>query len=248
MTDTYTPDDLQKAAQRGEPSYIWRAGQERRLAMVRQYGADSVRGKLLVNGCGVGEYLTRLAHETELAVGLDIEFPRLLEAKKKNEHLVCAAGEHLPFRSGQFTAVLSNEVIEHVEDDRIAIEESARSLEEGGLLILFCPNRGYPFETHGIYWRGKYYFGNKLFVNYLPRGLRNRLATHVRVYTRGDLEKLFHGLPLKIERKETIFGAYDNIIEKQPLLGKMLRAALHLLEKTPFNRLGLSHFWVLRKQ
>jgi SAM-dependent methyltransferase len=248
MTDKQPPNDLQKAAQRGEPSYVWRAGQERRLAMVRRYGADSICGKILVNGCGVGEYLARLAHEAELAVGLDIEFPRLLEAKKKSEHLVCAAGEYLPFRSGQFSAVLSNEVIEHVEDDRMAIEESVRSLEDGGLLILFCPNRGYPFETHGVYWRGKYHFGNKLFVNYLPRSLRKRLAPHVRVYTRRDLKKLFQGLPIKTERAATIFGAYDNIIKKQPLLGKMLRAVLHLVEKTPINRLGLSHFWVLRKQ
>ena len=248
MTDRYTHNDLQKAAQRGAPSYVWRAGQERRLAMVKRYGADSLRGKLLVNGCGVGEYLARLAPKAELAVGLDIEFPRLLEAKKQNEHLVCAAGEHLPFRSGQFTAVLSNEVIEHVEDDRITLEEISRSLKKGGSLILFCPNRGYPFETHGVYWRGKYHFGNKLFVNYLPHSLRNRLAPHVRVYTRKDIEKLLHGLPLKIERKATVFGAYDNIIEKQPLLGMILRAVLHFIEKTPLNRLGLSHFWLLRKQ
>ncbi len=248
MTDTQLPDDLQKAALRGEPSYVWRAGQERRLAMIRQYGAGDLHGKLLVNGCGVGEYLTRLANEAELAVGLDIEFPRLLEAKNKNEHLVCAAGEHLPFCSGQFTSVLSNEVIEHVEDDRIAIEEITRSLKEGGLVILFCPNRGYPFETHGVYWRGKYYFGNKLLINYLPRRIRDRLAPHVRVYTRGDLEKLFNGLPYQAELKTTIFGAYDNIIKRQPFLGKLLRAVIQFLEKTPFNRLGLSHFWVLRKQ
>ena len=248
MTEMHNPNDLQKAALRGEPSYVWRAGQKRRLKMIRQYGADSMRGKLLVNGCGVGEYLTRLAPEAELAVGLDIEFSRLLEAKKKNTRLVCAAGERLPFRAGQFTAVLSNEVIEHVEDDRAAVEETVRSLKADGSLILFCPNRGYPFETHGVYWHGKYYFGNKLFVNYLPRSLRNRLAPHVRVYTRRDLKKLFDGLPLKIERNTTIFGAYDNIIRKQPALGKILRAVLQFFEKTPINRLGLSHFWVLRKQ
>ena len=73
MPKTNTPDDLQKAAQRGEPSYVWRAGQERRLAMIKEYGADRVRGKLLVNGCGVGEYLARLTQDAELAVGLDIE-------------------------------------------------------------------------------------------------------------------------------------------------------------------------------
>jgi len=242
MTDTQLPNDLQKAALRGEPSYVWRAGQERRLAMIRKYGADSVREKLLVNGCGVGEYLARLADDAQLAVGLDIELSRLFEAKKKNEHLVCAAGEHLPFRSGQFTAVLSNEVIEHVEDDRMAIEEITRSLKKGGLMILFCPNRGYPFETHGVYWRGKYHFGNKLFVNYLPRSLRNRLAPHVRVYTRGDLEKLFRGIPFEVELKTIIFGAYDNIIKKQPLLGKMLRAVIHFFEKNAHQSIGTFAF------
>ena len=101
MTDLYTHDDLQKAALRGEPSYVWRAGQERRLAMVKRYGADSVRGKLLVNGCGVGEYLARLAHAAELAVGLDIEFPRLLEAKKKKRAsgVCCRGASSIPLRT-----------------------------------------------------------------------------------------------------------------------------------------------------
>lgn len=248
MADAYLPNDLQKAAQRGEPSYVWRAGQERRLAMIRKYGVDSVRGKLLVDGCGVGEYLARLAPDAELAVGVDIELPRLLNAKKSNAYLVCAAGEYLPFRSEEFTAVLSNEVIEHVEDDRLAIKEISRSLKTDGVLILFCPNRGYPFETHGMYWQDTYYFGNKLFINYLPRGLRDRLAPHVRVYTRRDLNELFVGLPLKAELRATIFGAYDNIIEKWPFIGKVLSSVLQFLEVTPFNRLGLSHFWVFRKK
>ncbi len=55
--------------------------------------------------------------------------------------------------------------------------------------MLFCPNRGYPFETHGIYWRGKYKFGNIPLVNYLPRSLRDKLAPHVQIYTRRDLKK-----------------------------------------------------------
>jgi len=42
--------------------------------------------------------------------------------------------------------------------------------------------------------------------------------------------------------KRTIFGAYDNIIERWPRLGKVIRAVLQALEKTPLQRLGLSHF------
>jgi len=113
--------------------------------------------------------------------------------------------------------------------------------------MLFVPNRGYPFETHGIYWRGNYYFGNKPFVNYLPRVWRNKLAPHVKVYTKQDLTKLFNGLPVKFIERTVIFGAYDNIIARFGAFGKILRGILQFLERTPLKVLGLSHFWVLEK-
>ena len=71
-----------KAAERGEPSYVWRAGQERRLEMVWSWAGGRNSGVVLENGCGVGEYLARLGKDAKLAVGLDVEFPRLLDAKR----------------------------------------------------------------------------------------------------------------------------------------------------------------------
>jgi hypothetical protein len=47
--------------------------------------------------------------------------------------------------------------------------------------------------------------------------------------------------------RTTIFGAYDNIIRRSPVLGKLLRGLLQFLEKTPLRGLGLSHFWVVEK-
>ena len=128
------------------------------------------------------------------------------------------------------------------------MEEIVRALKPGGRLVLFVPNRGYPFETHGIYWRGKYRFGNIPLVNYLPRKWRDRLAPHVRIYFKSDLEKLFAGLPVKIIERTVIFGAYDNVIARFGRLGKTLRWLLQTLEKTPLKALGLSHFWVVEKQ
>jgi len=247
MPEQYYSLDSDKAASRGEPSAVWRRGQARRLEMIREYGAESFKGRVLINGTGVGAYQSRLAADTQFIVGLDIEFSRLMEAKTENEHLICAAGEELPFAERSFSGVLSNEVLEHVADDRRAVCEVNRVLSSGGRFLIFCPNRGYPFETHGVYRKGEYRFGNKLFVNYLPRKWRDELAPHVRVYTRENLDALVRGLPLRKEKVTTIFGAYDNIIQKKPVFGKLLRGVLHLLEKTPLNRLGLSHFWVLRK-
>jgi hypothetical protein len=122
-----------------------------------------------------------------------------------------------------------------------------RLLKPGGRIVLFVPNRGYPFETHGIYWRGKYSFGNKLFVNYLPRRLRNKLAPHVRVYSSQDVHDLFRDLPVKYIERTIIFGAYDNIIARFGTPGKFLRGLLQFLERTPLGIFGLSHFWVIEK-
>ncbi len=132
-------------------------------------------------------------------------------------------------------------------DDHEAVAEMARVLRVVGRMFVFCPNRGYPFETHGVYRKGEYHFGNKLFVNYLPDIWRNKLAPHVRVYTSRKLRALFECQPLRAVYHTVIFGGYDNIIQRRPALGKFLRAALQFLEKTPLCALGLSQFWVLEK-
>jgi SAM-dependent methyltransferase len=242
-----TERNLSKAALRGEPSYVWRDGQQRRLDMIVRAAGERIHGNILENGCGVGMYVEHLAPFGGKVYGLEYDFERALEAGRNSPRIFNAAGESLPLPSGTFDLILSHEVIEHVQDDRAAIREMVRALKPGGRIVIFCPNRGYPFETHGIYWRGRYYFGNKLFVNYLPRLLRNKFAPHVRVYSKRDLQKLFDGLPVKFIERTVIFGAYDNIIARFGLAGKFLRAALQFLERTPLKALGLSHCWVVEK-
>jgi SAM-dependent methyltransferase len=239
--------DLEKAALRGEPSYVWRAGQKRRLAMIRAAAGERLNGRVLENGCGVGMYVEQLIPLSGQVIGLEYDEIRAREAHGRAAFITCAAGEGLPFPDETFDLILSHEVLEHVRDDRQAVKEMVRTLRPGGRMVLFVPNRGYPFETHGIYWRGRYHFGNIPLVNYLPRKLRDRLAPHVRVYGRKDLEKLTVGLPVHLVERSVVFGAYDNIIARFPRGGKVLRAFLQWLERTPLKGFGLSHFWVVEK-
>jgi len=242
-----TERDLQKAALRGEPSYVWRAGQQRRLDMIVHAAGKRISGFILENGCGVGMYVEKLTNLGSHVIGLEYDFERAAEARVNSDTIINAAGEFVPLPSSTFDLILSHEVIEHVQDDRAAICEMIRVLKPGGRVVVFCPNRGYPFETHGIFWKGTYYFGNKLFVNYLPRVMRDKLAPHVRVYSKRDMQKLFEGLHVKFIERTVIFGAYDNIIARFDTLGKFLRAMLQFLEATPLKGLGLSHFWVVEK-
>ncbi|NOY98943.1 MAG: class I SAM-dependent methyltransferase [Chloroflexi bacterium] len=239
---------MEKAALRGEPSYVWRAGQQRRLGMICQAAEDRIRGRILENGCGVGMYVEHLAEFGGTIVGLEYDFERAAQAGQRSERIVNAAGEQLPFPAESFDLILSHEVIEHVQDDARAVREMVRALRPGGRLVLFCPNRGYPFETHGVYWRGEYRFGNIPLVNYLPRVWRDRLAPHVRVYSRRDVAALFDGLPVEFVRRRVVFGAYDNIIARLGVVGKILRGLMQTLEKTPLKIFGLSHFWVVEKK
>lgn len=237
-----------KAALRGEPSYVWRAGQERRLQMILRAAGERIRGHILEDGCGVGMYVEHLAPFGGTVCGLEYDFERAAEAGQRAPRITNAAGEHLPFPADSFDLILSHEVLEHVRSDVEAVRDMLRVLKPGGRAVIFVPNRGYPFETHGVYWRGKYHFGNKLFVNYLPRKWRDQLAPHVEIYTRKDLEQLFAGLPVTFVEQTVIFGAYDNIIARLGGAGKMLRAILQFLEQTPLRIFGLSHFWVVEKK
>ena len=211
------------------------------------------RGRVLDNGCGVGAYLEHLTPDATRAIGLEFDIDRAAEAHDRSLEVLSGRGEQLPFPDSAFDLILSHEVIEHVDDDRAAIAEMVRSLRvpsgdtPGGRLVLFVPNRGYPFETHGIYWRGRYRYGNVPLVNYLPSSLRNRLAPHVRVYSGRQLERLFSELPVRIVHRTVIYGAYDNLIARWPTFGRLLRFKLQILERTPLRNFGLSHFWVLER-
>ena len=235
---------MDQAALRGNPSFVWRAGQERRLAMVRR--SVSLDGASILDvGCGVGMYTSAFQRYTPNVVGIEIEGARAREAATLGTSVAQGVGEALPFADRTFDVVFSHEVLEHVRDDRVAAEEMVRVARSGGHLVIFVPNRLYPFETHGIYWRGEYHFGNKPLVNWLPDVLRRRLAPHVRAYTVHDLRRLFAGLPVQTRVHTQIYPGYDNVVARHPTLGRALQRLTYAMERTPLRHFGLSHFLVL---
>jgi SAM-dependent methyltransferase len=232
------------AARLGEPSYVWRSGQERRLQLIRRYVELEDRWILDV-GCGIGTYVKRFRDFSPHVYGLDVSPERLAQAHLPN--LVAAEGEVLPFADGSFDVIVFNEVIEHVRNDREAVTDALRALRDGGHVVIYAPNRLYPFETHGIYWRGAYKFGNKFGVNWLPDVWRRKLVPHAKAYTAADMFRLWGGLPVKLVVHAYVYPGFDNIATRSPRAGKALRGILYRAETTPVRRFGLSHFVVLQK-
>jgi len=238
---------MDEAAHRGLPSYVWRAGQERRFQMVRRWTELHDR-RVLDVGCGVGMYTEAFLRETPNVFGVEVERDRALEARDRAKCVIQGVGEQLPFADGSFDVVFSHEVLEHVADDHACVREMARVARPQGRIVIFVPNRLYPFETHGVFWRGSYHFGNVPLVNWLPHRLRDRLAPHVRAYTSRDLHQLLEGLPLRVIHHAQIYPGYDNIVARASRLGHLLRSITYALERTFLRAFGLSHILVVEKE
>ncbi len=237
----------EETAIRGNPSFVWRAGQERRLAAVCRHVQLEDR-RVLAVGCGIGMYTSAFQRYSAHVYGIEIELDRAIEARHRATGVAQAVGELLPFEDDSFDVVFSHEVLEHVDNDQRCAAEMVRVTRPGGHIVIFVPNRLYPFETHGIYWRGTYHFGNIPLVNWLPNALRSRLAPHVRAYTSRGLRRLFEGRPVRRVIHTQIYPGYDNIVARHPQLGRLIQTVTYGLEHTPLRALGLSHFLVLQVQ
>jgi len=237
-----------KAIRLGHPSYVWRSGQDRRLTQIRQYVTLEDR-RILDIGCGLGMYVDKFRRFSDDVHGVDIDPEKVAQASQWLPNIQVAPAEHLPYADGEFDVILLNEVIEHVDDDRMAILEAYRVVAPGGHIVVYAPNRLYPFETHGFFFGGKYHGPCNLpiLANWVPNFVRNYFAPHVRIYTQAEVTDLFDGLNVEFVVQSHIFPGCDNWAERG-FMGRLFRDVMHLVEHSPLRCFGISHFVIARKR
>jgi SAM-dependent methyltransferase len=102
--------------------------------------AGDIRGRIILDaGCGTGHFTAALAGGNLLA-GADFSRGMLLFARKKGLVPVQTSVHGLPFREGSFDLVLSNSVIQCVENGRALIAELVRVARPGGRIIVSTAN------------------------------------------------------------------------------------------------------------
>jgi SAM-dependent methyltransferase len=118
------------------------------LRLIRQFkGFDSEKLGLDI-GCGDGVLLYKAMAAGGKVIGLDLSFGGLVQGKTEIEArldqpptLVNASCYDLPFPDNSFDYVLSVEVIEHLSEPDIYLQEINRVLRRGGVVALTTPHR-----------------------------------------------------------------------------------------------------------
>lgn len=150
-------------------------------------------GRLLDFGCGNGAQTRLFVPDFDSVLGLDIAgapVQALLDwaavtGNAERVRVQLYDGRRLPLADASLDAAISFEVLEHVEDEMLALAELARVLRPGGVLSISVPNRWWIFETHGaalplLPW-------NRVpFFSWLPTRLHDRWA-RARIYRRRQL-------------------------------------------------------------
>jgi SAM-dependent methyltransferase len=202
-------------------------------------------------GCGNGSFTLGLGKNFAEINGIDVEEDRLADFEQKiaergitNTTIQRMSAEAMDFPDNHFDVITAIEVIEHIPDLESALDEIDRVLKPGGFFGITCPNRLFPFETHGIWWRGKEKGGRFPLLPYIPP-LHNRLSL-ARVFTAGDLQRLL--LPRGFERLDLDY-AYPTFERGNRLgrIAKPLKGLMRTLEDSPLKRFGVSIVTSYRK-
>jgi SAM-dependent methyltransferase len=107
------------------------------------------QGFILEVGSGLSPMLTNTS--TVVYSELSLEALRILKREHGKGTYVAADGMRLPFKTSIFDQTICSEVLEHLADDRKALEELARVMKPSGQLIITFPHRKFYFTYDDHY-------------------------------------------------------------------------------------------------
>jgi len=166
-------------------------------------------------GCGADPtYAREIAAMNKQVHGLDytFNFLRLAQPRSGNMRLAQADATQMPYRDSAFDAAICSETAEHVPNDRGVIQEIARVLKPGGILLFTVPNL----------WNA-----SRIVSMIKARDFRIRLAEHhIREYSPQQVRRLLSPW-FTIERYYAVGfgwnGSIGGTLERMVTLGPLRR-------------------------
>ncbi len=155
------------------------------------FASRLARGKRVLDaGCGAGYGSAELARTALAVVGVDVA-PEAIEFARAHyqsdnlsfEQASCAI---LPYDASSFDLVVAFEVIEHLQDWRAFLLETARVLSPNGQLVVSTPNKLYYTESRGPHGANPFHVHEFTFDEF--RQELNAVFPHVSLYLENHVE------------------------------------------------------------
>ncbi len=197
--------------------------------------------RILDFGCGNGAQTSQFANLNCTIDALDVDYKKIAVLNKyiSSNHITNITshlydGRRIPFPSSYFDVVLSYEVLEHVEDESLALREIYRTLKDDGEFIISVPNKGWVFETHGAHlpllpWHRVPFF------SWLPYSIHDRFAK-ARIYRKRDIVRLLSDHSFIVNSADYITAPLDAVKIKR--LKELLRRIIFRYDITNFSILS----------
>lgn len=121
-----------------------------------------IRGNLLEVGCGEGRGIPWVLPHTVSYSAIDkiSDAIEVLKGKYPTGKFIAGNLPPLPYADSSFDAVISFQVIEHIEDDELFLKEIHRVLRPGGTALVTTPNR--PMSLSRNPWHVREYTAEEL--------------------------------------------------------------------------------------
>jgi len=134
-----------------------------RLLKAYVLAADMVKGDLLEVGCGEGRGIDWLLPKIKSYTAIDKIEPVIEGLRKKYPAAKFYSGNIPPlsvFADNSFDSIVSFQVIEHIKNDSLFLQEIQRVLKPGGIALLTTPNR--PLSLSRNPWHIREYTADEL--------------------------------------------------------------------------------------
>jgi SAM-dependent methyltransferase len=170
------------------------------------------KAKVLDIGCGVGPICFYIASKGTSFFGFDIS-SKAIEACRESSRAL-GVDKVAKFRvvdfpkeniNEKFDLIIFSEVIEHLQDDNLALKRIFNMLNKNGIVIITTPSKHAPLHRLGY-----------------AKNFDKRVG-HLRRYTIEDLSKQCGDIGFKIIETKKIEGLLRNFLFLNPYAGKFVR-------------------------
>ena len=124
-------------------------------------------------GCGTGAVLEQMAAKHFTVSGVDINDTALAYCRDKGFQVERGSADKMPYASASFDIVFALDVLEHLENPELALQEVKRVLKKDGLFIVTVPAHQWLWSYHDESLHHK--------KRYSKQGIHNLLHTQLQV-------------------------------------------------------------------